>query len=152
MSAPEWIVLDASEFVESIVRGALYDADQKACDHVADEIQRQLKEGPGVVVIDPEDWGDVRQLILALAKTGYVLGPRGGDARAALRSLLSTPKPPEPLGRYAVVVDASASEWVKTGEGGPDNWLASGEFTAGQWTRYADIKAVRVLSEGVVTP
>jgi len=151
MSTPKWIVLDANEFFATIVCSVLSGSQVESCEQVASEIEWQLTHGPGVVVIDPEDEADVHQLILALKKSGYVLGPRGGDAQAALRSLLPTTRPPEPEGRYAVVEDGRMLEWVRADLAGDHPWhsIDGGNSC---WKAYADITAVKVLNEGVVTP
>lgn len=60
------------------------------------------------------------------------------------------PKPPEPTGLGAVVVDDNDVTWVLAGRDLlPDNWRAFDGPIAGDWKPYARIDAVRVLSEGV---
>lgn len=104
-----------------------------------------------LVVIDPED----REQADRLCRTWFggsepALEASVDDMQAALRSLIAPPKPDEPGGKYAVVVDADGNEWVKcANNGGPRPWLRNGYLTRAKWTAYADIRAVRVLSEGV---
>jgi len=57
------------------------------------------------------------------------------------------PKPAEPKGLGAVVEGAGGVLWVRAGKSYTDpNWRVCG---GSEWIRYADIPAVRVLSEGV---
>lgn len=65
--------------------------------------------------------------------------------RDALRSLIAAPKPEEPTGQYAVVFDGAVC-WVRAAWANPNPWNKIGTDT---WADYADIDAVRVLSQGV---
>lgn len=107
-----------------------------------------------LVVIDPGDREQVELLLETYGRqfTDWTpeLDTNVTRLQDALRSL-TAPKPPEPTGRYAVVVDVSGDEWIRTAEDPPAPWLQSGYFTAEQWTEYADILAVRVLFEGVAS-
>ena len=101
-------------------------------------------EARPVLVIDPEG-SDVNSLIARLG-TAY----RGSchDMRTALRSLLSPPKPEEPTGLGAVVEDAKGRLWTNTHR--IRAWYCADEGAIGERpSRYADIDAVKVLSEGV---
>lgn len=109
-----------------------------------------------LVVLDPEDreqmvalaeaWDNVRDV--ELGKEPMPL--RAYRMQAALRSLITPPRPPEPLGLGAVVEDEEGDFWVYAGtralkDGETREWVHGGRA---RW--YADITAVRVLSEGVV--
>lgn len=102
-----------------------------------------------LVVIDPEDREQVERLIHLYRMQSASL--RDADAYAnALREFAAPtpPKPDEPLGLGAVVEDAEGARWVRTawtGDGGP--W----ESRAGRAGLYANIAAVKVLSEGVTS-
>ena len=70
--------------------------------------------------------------------------------RAALRSLIEPPKPDEPTGLGAVVEDANGNRWVSvTNRGADDRWQPNNLRSDKARKGYADIAAVRVLSEGV---
>ena len=137
MSAPKWIVLDANRFPVS-----------RSSQITADEIQRQLTHGPGVVVIDPEDDAAVIDLCGAYASVDHTVGTR--SMRDALRSLLPTPKPPEPMGLGAVVEDADGDRWVRAASN-HQPWFFMTSDRDAVWLPYGYIDAVRVLNEGVVT-
>lgn len=115
--------------------------------------------GDGVVRIDPEDYGQVRRLadalIAAICCTGddEADAARNRDLRAhvadALHAMLEPPKPPkpeEPLGLGAVVVDVNDNVWVNTSTVVANSWTLAA--TADR-SSYADIDAVEVLSQGV---
>lgn len=76
--------------------------------------------------------------------------------QAALREF-ANPTPPiaEPQGLGAVVEDASGDKWILVYDfhGDTKCWAKHGEVgVVSDWRNYADLTAVRVLSEGVVTP
>jgi hypothetical protein len=117
-----------------------------------------------LVVIDPEDraaverlrdlWDAAHEVQEGRAPSPAHKGNRGNCLQAALREFANPtpPKPEEPLGRYAVVIDADNREWVRGHDG---QWHLShpalkrkpySEFVQRSWGR---IDAVRVLSEGV---
>lgn len=97
-----------------------------------------------LVVIDPED----REQAERLRDEYEAYRPSSTDLTAhmqdALRSLIAPPKPPEPTGLGAVVEDADGQRWVRF-KGRLDDTWAGDESNS----RYADIDAVKVLSEGV---
>lgn len=113
-------------------------------------------DGPEVtarplVVIDPEDANAVSRLIACLLRHGYEFS-RKADLTAALREF-ATPKPPkpeEPTGLGAVVEDADGALWtrVERGEAETRNPWYPATDPMMQPAEYADIDAVRVLSEG----
>lgn len=110
-----------------------------------------------LVVIDPEDREQVR---VTLAKIWMALEEAAESDKkkpqwsvsamqAALRSLIADPKPDEPQGLGAVVEDAGGNCWIRHGDG-PAAWMLAGASPSNRDTyQYADIAAVRVLSEGV---
>ena len=67
--------------------------------------------------------------------------------RAALRSLIEPPKPDEPTGLGAVVEDADGCLWVRARHE-EHHWRRATESTC-PYAPWAEITAVRVLSEGV---
>lgn len=100
-----------------------------------------------LVVIDPEECGQVERVWLAL-RDGKALQSRD-NLTAALRSLIAPPKPPEPTGLGAVVEDAEGRLWVRQcrcPRGIAAEWREGHGSTP---ATYADIDAARVLSEGV---
>lgn len=102
-----------------------------------------------LVVIDPEDREQVERLVEAFDWKR----DRGFDTdqmQAALRSLITPPRPPEPMGLGAVVEDEDGRRWVRTGFT-PSPWTTSFDDDSGKNTQYADITVVRVLSEGVTS-
>jgi hypothetical protein len=117
---------------------------------VADSWAPITADARPLVVIDPEDREQVEQLAAACRTAfGWTCGPTENDTtatQAALRSLVTPPKPPEPQGLGAVVEDAEGRRWVR-GEHAWTNLGAKGIFL--NWTAYADLAAVKVLSEGV---
>ena len=99
-----------------------------------------------LVVIDPEDREQVERLYDLYASAPSDVGLRGHEFLAhALREFANPkpPKPDEPTGLGAVVEDAEGYQWVRAhGCWYRDNaWAGDAD--------YADIAAVRVLSEGV---
>jgi hypothetical protein len=114
--------------------------------------------------IDPEDREQVERLAKVMddefARRGWVNqstpDPDVVDAiQAALREFANPtpPKPEEPTGLGAVVEDAEGSLWFRmtlenqTWAG--EVWQEQYGCDADRWTKWADIAAVRVLSEGV---
>lgn len=97
-----------------------------------------------LVVIDPENREQVKRLTDAyLAQFGFAFADHRTDAmQAALRSLITPPRPPEPMGLGAVVVNDQGREFVRMHDG----WWRGDEPCSLNW---AAVHAVRVLSEGV---
>lgn len=113
-----------------------------------------------VVVIDPEDREQVERLEADMAqRAGWIHlanTQRANALQAALRSLIAPPKPEEPTGLGAVVEDAAGNYWTRIydGEGKGTAWYCDrprpfDPSDDHQWKHYADISAVRVLSQGV---
>lgn len=109
-----------------------------------------------LVVIDPEDREQVERLADAmwsagLLGTGVGIGNTASAAEcrslaAALRSLITPPRPDEPTGLGAVVEDEDGRFWVRhSNTPGAFPWLAEGQGVEG----WSNITAVRILSEGV---
>lgn len=112
---------------------------------------RHIVEERPLVVIDPEDREQVERLADAFATHPDCLRNYGFDAmQAALRSLITPPKPKEPLGLGAVVEDAKGKRWVR-GRDSNCHWYPETGFdrTVGPWAPWAEIAAVKVLSPGV---
>jgi len=107
-----------------------------------------------LVVIDPEDREQVERLTHVFYEVRGLGSPalapdRVTNMQAALREFADPkpPKPAEPTGLGAVVEDTGGVLWVRAGKSYTDpNWRVCG---GSEWIRYADIPAVRVLSEGV---
>lgn len=99
-----------------------------------------------VLVIDPEDAGQVSSLTKALIRLEQMTRSDTENVQAALRSLLPTPKPDEPQGLGAVVEDASGDQWVRTHHDLEAHWRSA--TFGGTYNHYADIAAVKVLSPG----
>lgn len=93
-----------------------------------------------LIVVDPEG-RDVNRLVIRLG-TRYKGSTR--LMRETLRDLHTDPPPEEPEGLGAVVEDARGQRWVRT-DYADHQWL---NHTAGI-SAWADIAAVKVLSEGV---
>jgi hypothetical protein len=104
-----------------------------------------------LVVIDPED----REQVDALLQAYYTVPDSGPlpasqmtrdqlQMRAALRSLVTPPKPGEPTGLGAVVEDMKGLTWVRRHPAG-EAWVNGYQ----RWAAYEYIDAVKVLSEGV---
>jgi len=107
-----------------------------------------------LVVIDLEDGSSARRL------TDLFYEAQGGDRdphhygrmQQALREFANPtpPKPEEPTGLGAVVEDAEGAIWIHVYAEECRLWAKGGEVSLlGHWRSYADINAVRVLSEGV---
>lgn len=114
---------------------------------VAHRQDRVSSEARPLVVIDPEDREQVERLMALLKSQDQA--PEAVDImQAALREFASPtpPKPDEPTGLGAVVECADGSTWVRTDLHLANNWVHAG---FGSRSSYADIAAVRVLSEGV---
>ena len=97
-----------------------------------------------LVVLDPESDEDVQRLVDAYCAQIYnpnrhVIEPR---MRAAIRSLVTKPKPkpPEPMGLGAVVVDRDGRHWVRASHGGARRVWHCAETSA--WGKWADIDAI----------
>ena len=113
-----------------------------------------------LVVIDPEDREQVERLIerMAQARVWAVVPTdidsmadyRANQMQTALRSLVTPPKPDEPTGLGAVVEDVSGRRWTRYDTRDPQPWWWNGapEVAVCRYA-YADIDAIRVLSEGV---
>jgi hypothetical protein len=103
-----------------------------------------------LVVIDPEDREQVERL--AEAVNAAIASPERMTSlevmQAALREFAdpTPPKPDEPTGLGAVVVDESEVEWVHLGSGLWCYGTTDGPSHGFEW---AHVHAVRVLSEGV---
>lgn len=104
--------------------------------------------------IDPEDheqmialaeaWDDVRDVNLNSVDP---MPLRAYRMQAALRSLIAPPRPEEPMGFFSAVEDDEGVWWARTGTGPKSgDWVnADGDIVD-----YADIAAVKVLSEGLI--
>lgn len=117
-----------------------------------------------LAVIDPEDRAQVDRLLDAFLRHPTDMDPeryrsgypeaydRYADAmRAALREYADPrpPKPDEPTGLGAVVEDAGGRRWVRASTlTTVRHWRGCDDHSQGR-RRYAEIDAVRVLSEGV---
>ncbi len=117
-----------------------------------------------VVLIDPESDGESEAIVTAFVAAGvWEIIPaavenshhyRRVQVQAALRSLVTPPKPDEPQGLGAVVEDAAGDRWVHVcdcrGLNGMPNkdWQRRGEV---RQSVYSDISAVRILSDGVTS-
>lgn len=105
-------------------------------------------EARPLVVIDPEDREQVGQLAGLLGENGWRATQAHG-LRDALRSLITPPKPKEPTGLGAVVQEAPGAKWVRVARG-EYGWVRTDAMlSVREGRRFADIAAVRVLSEGV---
>lgn len=111
-----------------------------------------------LVVIDPEDPEQVKQLTRALDRhfDGYerpALRPEDFESmQAALREFANPkpPKPDEPTSPLAIVEDASGVRWYRMPEKRvPDHLWAAFDDRADYDRDWSDIDAVRVVSEGV---
>ena len=151
MSAPKWIVLDRCWDWEHIFQTLR----KGSAGRIADEIERQLKEGPCVVVIDPTSESDVDRVANAIRDAhrgdrGVQVGIDWTATQNALRSLLPTPKPPEPMGLGAVVEDADGDRWVRAASD-HQPWFHMTSDGRAAWLAYADIDVAESVSEGVVS-
>lgn len=114
---------------------------------------RQIAEARPLVVIDPEDHEQAAALDRAIS-TAYSNAKWGSDRvepmQAALRSLITPPKPDEPQGLGAVVEDQRGELWVRDKTTTTVNhWKRARGEDGGSRYPYSHIAAVRVLSEGV---
>lgn len=104
-----------------------------------------------LVVIDPDSDDDLSRLWRLLPDNLV----SADQLQAALREFANPtpPRPDEPTGLGAVVEDEDGDEWIRVGgprDGLPRPWAGRGNVAdLRDWHRYADIAAVRVLSEGV---
>jgi len=103
-----------------------------------------------LVVIDPEDREQVERLTSLYyhddldQPASFV---RSNQMQAALREFANPtpPRPEEPTGLGAVVEDAEGQQWVRIGRKTGNSWYRP----HGTYAVYAEIPAVRILSEGV---
>lgn len=112
-----------------------------------------------LVVIDLEDVEQVARLQSALDAWGYKYDGNGERVlklkdhsciQAALREFASPPKPEEPLGLGAVVVDRSNEMWVRSrGDRKALLGIVWGNGFSLRHAAWSDIDAVKILSEGV---
>ena len=116
------------------------------CEVTGEEVS-DLPPAPSLVVIDPEDREQVERLWIIL-RDGLALRSRD-NLQAALREFANPtpPKPEEPTTWLAAVEDADGNRWCL--HGGPTEpgleWYSPDLNCR---AAYADIDAVRVLSEG----
>lgn len=150
MSKPGDVAVDRDN------RRVMYTADRGWVDGDGDErpcMTERITRPP--LVIDTEDREQASALLAALLRQNDPLHPDGSGIRAALRSLVSPPRPDEPTGLGAVVEDERGDRWVRGygNKGAGEAWYCdhpSGPRDEGwQWKHYDDIAAVKVLSEGV---
>lgn len=100
-----------------------------------------------LVVIDPEDREQARDLWAAWIDAGAHMEPGIGRLQAALRSLVAPPKPDEPTGLGAVVEDVDGKRYIRTADTDCSTpWSYANNYSDHEWS---DVAAVRVLSEGV---
>jgi hypothetical protein len=108
-----------------------------------------------LVVIDPEDREQVEALCRAEAAEYEVrltaLQPEEITAmQAALRSLIADPKPEEPLGLGAVVVEPDGKRWVRIESAdSSEPWREKPWACGPVRCHWQGVDAVKVLSEGV---
>lgn len=106
------------------------------------------------VTIDYEDREQVERLADAVvhARMGNTLGNaypgETTNLQAALRSLVSPPRPDEPTGLGAVVEDEDGRLWVRTFTDGRCAGWRTADF-AGRYRQWESVAAVKVLSVGV---
>jgi hypothetical protein len=98
-----------------------------------------------LVVIDPEDRGQVESLVKAVFGIPNPFPVRTEEAQAALRAMITPPKPPEPTCLGAVVEDADGVQWLR-GFGQPGYYVWSAKDT--DRCQYRNIAAVKVLHPG----
>lgn len=110
-----------------------------------------VKGARPLVVIDPENLGDVGRLVEAYVAAMSARGRVGRGPmltmQAALREFATPtpPRPEEPQGLGAVVEDAEGDRWVLYTNPRNDAPWCNGCASVD----YADIAAVRILSKGV---
>ncbi len=112
-----------------------------------------------VVLIDPESDGESEAIVTAFVAVGvWEIIPaavenshhyRRVQVQAALRSLVTPPKPDEPQGLGAVVEDADGELWVLAPGARHYGWVCKNLAVSSR--HYADISAVRILSAGVTS-
>src|SRR5437868_4906157 len=104
-------------------------------------LNRFLEPRP-LVVIDPEDREQVERLAEAWSGACRVTPLRAPADRmqTALRSLVTPPKPDEPMGRYAAVQTAEGLEYVRLGDG-PKPWMHNGSPSNRDTYAWSDITA-----------
>lgn len=85
----------------------------------------------------------VNSLVVAREKTGFTMTFDGLIEQIEAQTKVAPPKPDEPTGLGAVVEDEDGLTWVRRHPAGPA-WVNGYQ----RWAAYADIAAVRVLSEG----
>lgn len=107
-----------------------------------------------LVVIDPEDWAAAGALAASFVECRSNIAGNASAMQAALRSLVTPPKPDEPQNDGAVVEDADGIRWVRTSpivSSHLNDWVrSSSPHHQGSDRRHWDgIAAVKVLSEGV---
>jgi len=123
------------------------------------DVERVSINGRPLVVIDPEDREQVERLARICHDLDGVeldnpepMTTRGLAMRQALRSLIAPPKPPEPTGLGAVVEDEGGTRWTRVEPAAKaitrNPWYPADDDER-QPAEYADIAAVRILSEGV---
>jgi hypothetical protein len=115
------------------------------------ELREYCGEPRPVVEIDPEDHEQVERLLEGYLRNSQERAPLARMYHA-LRSLIAPPRPPEPEGRYAVVVDDEGIEWMR--KHADSMWASQNEQVGPgvvnfSWRKYANIAVARVLSEGV---
>jgi hypothetical protein len=160
----EWTVVLRGDWhlphLANMLRAYSGNGEQNECrDEVVEQVETQIVDVPGdpvfkttrpLVVIDPESvpMDDLRR-----ALDRWQRWPSLTHEQVAVKALLdqiaeqtAPPKPDEPTGLGAVVEDDEGRRWVR-GEHAWTNLGAKGIFL--NWTAYADLAAVKVLSEGV---
>lgn len=100
-----------------------------------------------LLVIDVEDHAQVHHLATAFARERERINGNAAAMASALQLLLGPPKPPEPVGLGAVVKDAQGRRWTRIDSNDGRPWHCGGSFP----TRWAEIAAVDVLSEGITS-
>lgn len=114
--------------------------------------------GRPLVVVDPEDREQVRQLLRGYYTRPYENVREGSvtNMQAALREFANPkpPKPDEPMGHMAVVEDVKGRRWVnwrnpKDQIEHHSPWISADD--SDDFREYVHIDAVRVLSEGVTS-
>lgn len=106
-----------------------------------------------LVVIDPEDSDDRERLLTLLQGMSFAAHACGALTclHAALREFANPtpPKPEEPTGLGAVVEDSEGRRYVRCDWSPDSRWHCSDDDTGNYDDLWRDIKATRVLSEGV---
>jgi hypothetical protein len=109
-----------------------------------------------LLVLDPESDDDARRLMRAFWAHGNDDCDDEQAMRDAMRSLVAPPKPEEPTGLGAVVIDDQGQQWVAIGDAGDRRsgslrWREALGTHVGETATWRGINAVRVLSEGVAS-